>query len=266
MLLTEPERVDELRSRIAAAARAISIRLGPNALAMASAHQPIRLSGGEADMVATAVVGVLAQEMLLAHQEWERSGVSLRSCLVPGCLRQFDMIASLSGAHPEREDWSSDGWLQHRPLSGHACPTHAQALWTSGRHIPNWHRHSDDDARLLCACGWESGQVQFRGHGVTLWQAHALETLNETHNEDVRAAKKTRMTAEELAELAVSAQRRGPGLAAGRTKEQLATGMPDFMRDAVDAHVPGLAALRATADAARERYERGLVTWLGTLR
>ncbi|MFD7340403.1 hypothetical protein ACFV98_31135 [Streptomyces violascens] len=259
-----PERVDELRTRIAAAARAITIRLGPNALAMAAAQQPIRLSGGEADMVATAVVDVLAQEMLLAHQEWERSGVSLRSCLVPGCLRQFDMIASLSGAPPEREDWSSAGWLQHRPLSGHACPEHGQALWTSGMHIPNWHHHSDDDARLLCACGWESGKVQFRGHGVTLWQAHALEVLSKGPGDTVRTVQ-TSMTAEQLAELAVSAQRRGPGLAAGRTKEQLAAVMPGFMRDAADAHVPGLAALRAVADAARGRYERGLIAWLETL-
>ncbi|MFB8310316.1 hypothetical protein ACFC5T_17340 [Streptomyces sp. NPDC055961] len=260
----EPERVDELRARIAAAARAMPIRLGPNALAMASAQQPIRLSGGEADMVATAIVNALAQEMLLAHQEWERSGVSLRSCLVPGCLRQFDMIASLSGAPPEREDWSSDGWLQHRPLSGHACPEHAQVLWMSGSHIPNWHHHSDDDARLLCVCGWESGKVQFRGHGVTLWQAHALEILNKGPGDTVSTVQTT-MTAEQLAELAVSAQRRGPGLAAGRTKEQLAAVMPGFMRDAVDAHVPGLAALRAVADAARDRYERGLIAWLETL-
>ncbi|MEU5661931.1 hypothetical protein GTW69_41560 [Streptomyces sp. SID7760] len=260
----EPERVDELRARVAAAARAITIRLGPNALAMASAQQPIRLSGGEADMVASAVVDVLAQEMLLAPQEWERSGVSLRSCLVPGCLRQFDMIASLSGAPPEREDWSSAGWLQHRPLSGHACPEHAQALWTSGRHIPNWHHHSHDDARLLCACGWESGKVQFRGHGVTLWQAHALEVLNKDPGDTISTVQNS-MTAEQLAELAVSAQRWGPGLAAGRTKEQLAAGMPDFMRDAVDAHVPHLAALRAAADATRDRYERGLIAWLETL-
>ncbi|MGW7314718.1 hypothetical protein [Streptomyces sp. NPDC054865] len=73
------------------------------------------------------------------------------------------------------------------------------------------------------------------------------------------------MSAEDLRELALNSQRRGPGLTAGRTKQALVSVMPDFMRDAVDAHVPGLSELRAAAAAARDRYERELVAWLGTL-
>ncbi|MGW7314717.1 hypothetical protein [Streptomyces sp. NPDC054865] len=177
MTQTVPERVDELHGRIAAAVRATDIRLGPNALVVASAQQPVRLSDGEADALAGVVIELLKREMVLAHREWERSGVSLRTCLVPGCLRQFDMIASVSGSEPERGDWSSSGWLQLRSLSGHACPEHASVLWASGQHVANWRRVSDDDTRLRCACGWESGEVRFRGHGITLWQAHALDVL-----------------------------------------------------------------------------------------
>lgn len=70
---------------------------------------------------------------------------------------------------------------------------------------------------------------------------------------------------EELRTLAVSAQRRGPGLTLGRTKEELAAGMPPWMRDAVDAYVPGMAELRAAAEVSTARYRSGLVRWLDTL-
>lgn len=177
MTTLPPYRVDCYRERIAEAVRAIEIKPGPNALALATAQQPFRMSGSEADLVAAAVMNVLGEDLRQAQEEWEKGGAALRTCLVPGCTRQFDLIASMSGAEPERKIWSSAGWMQHRALSSHACPDHAQALWASGEHVPQWRHESDGDIRLVCGCDWSSGEVHFRGHGVTLWKAHALEVL-----------------------------------------------------------------------------------------
>lgn len=53
----------ELRDRIAAAARTVQLRLGPNALAIAQVGSPIRLSGGEADALADAVLATVQPEL-----------------------------------------------------------------------------------------------------------------------------------------------------------------------------------------------------------
>lgn len=47
------------REKIAAAARTVQIRLGPNSLAMAERGMPITLSGGEADALSYGVMRVL---------------------------------------------------------------------------------------------------------------------------------------------------------------------------------------------------------------
>ncbi|MEV8335073.1 hypothetical protein [Streptomyces niveus] len=70
---------------------------------------------------------------------------------------------------------------------------------------------------------------------------------------------------EDLRTLAVNGQRRGPGGTPGRTKQQFAEVMPAWMRDAVDAYVPGMAQLRAAADVSKDRYLSGLVAWMATL-
>lgn len=70
---------------------------------------------------------------------------------------------------------------------------------------------------------------------------------------------------EELRTLAITAQRRGPGLESGRTKQELADVMPPWMRDAVDAYVPGMAELRAAAEVSAARYRNGLIRWLDSL-
>ncbi|MFD4572070.1 hypothetical protein ACFWNK_01935 [Streptomyces sp. NPDC058417] len=49
-----------LREEIAEAARTVRLRLGPNAVAMAQRGESLILSGGEADAIADAVLGVLA--------------------------------------------------------------------------------------------------------------------------------------------------------------------------------------------------------------
>ncbi|MER5890604.1 hypothetical protein ABT160_42830 [Streptomyces sp. NPDC001941] len=69
----------------------------------------------------------------------------------------------------------------------------------------------------------------------------------------------------ELRTLVLSAQVRGPAGTSGRTKEQLAEVLPDWMRDAIDAYAPGMAQLRASARVSQDRYRDGLVAWMGTL-
>lgn len=57
-----------LRERIAATARRLPIRLGPNALALASRGEVVHLSGGEADRLAEDVLDAVS-EVLDAAQE-----------------------------------------------------------------------------------------------------------------------------------------------------------------------------------------------------
>ncbi|MEU6016901.1 hypothetical protein ABZ826_23485 [Streptomyces sp. NPDC047515] len=100
-----------------------------------------------------------------ALYRWEQEGTLFRMCVVPVCIRELNIAAV------------EPGWLQSRAV-GYACPDHAVALWgdAGGPHVPNWQR-TDDSAVLRCTCGWDAGRTLFRGHGTTLWQAHALETL-----------------------------------------------------------------------------------------
>lgn len=58
-----------LRERIAAAARAVPIRLGPNALAMAQRGEPIILNYGEADALAAALLPLFAAERAAGRRD-----------------------------------------------------------------------------------------------------------------------------------------------------------------------------------------------------
>lgn len=98
---------------------------------------------------------------------------ALRSCLYPGCMREFDTIAHMSGWPPANPAWSGKGWVQMRPtiLTGHACPDHAQAIRD---HRITW--KLIDDAALACSCGWESPTARWRGVPEAAWQEHLLLT------------------------------------------------------------------------------------------
>lgn len=100
---------------------------------------------------------------------------ALRSCLYPGCLREFDTIANMSGRPPATPAWSGKGWIQIRPtiLTGHACPDHAHAVRD---HRITW-QHPDEHTRALtCSCGWESPTAHWRGVPEAAWQDHLLTT------------------------------------------------------------------------------------------
>lgn len=104
-----------------------------------------------------------------ALRRWEEEGTLFRMCTIPGCIRELN-IAKVE-----------PGWLQSSAV-GYMCPDHAPVLWGSpddprDRHAPAWKRVSSG-TRLHCSCGWDAGPARFRGHGTTLWQAHALEVLD----------------------------------------------------------------------------------------
>jgi hypothetical protein len=109
---------------------------------------------------------------LLADSRAFRNQPSLRHCIFPGCLREFDMAARMEGREPARPSWSGDGWHQVGGISpGNICPDHVQDVTEHlGRPIelPNgkWTVH--------CACGWEPTPQTWGGLVRPLWQHHLL--------------------------------------------------------------------------------------------
>jgi hypothetical protein len=97
---------------------------------------------------------------------------SLRHCIFPGCLREFDMAARMEGREPARPSWSGDGWHQVGGVSpGNICPDHIDAVTAHlGRPIElphgKWTVH--------CACGWELTPQAWGGLLRPLWQQHIL--------------------------------------------------------------------------------------------
>jgi hypothetical protein len=100
----------------------------------------------------------------------------LRHCLYPGCMREYDMNAALSGREPERPTWSGTGWLQVRQLDGHICPNHAHVVGNqsgSGPHLPRWDYGADGaPSTLRCPCGWNSPPVRWRRFATEAWKDH----------------------------------------------------------------------------------------------
>lgn len=126
--------------------------------------------------VAAAVVQPLLDKATARGDIWKAKAVAiekdrdallnqpaLRLCVYPHCLRQFD----LSG-QPTRPEWSSKGWLQVRAVDGYVCPDHAAAVRV---HTPRW---LATGTFLVCACGWESPPVRWRGYGAEAWKDHLL--------------------------------------------------------------------------------------------
>lgn len=194
-LMNQPVPVDQLRDRISAALSAAAHQCDGNCglseRECYDAH-PITWSAmvagtthidGSTTAVADMVVGVLKVEMETAWQDWYQRGSTLRTCVIPGCMRQFDLMATWTGQEPDRESRSGKGWLQCRGADGYACPDHAPVLWGDDKaHVPQWGYVTPgapvgSDALLRCSCGWDAGKTRFRGHGTVLWQAHALEVL-----------------------------------------------------------------------------------------
>ncbi|MGW7288972.1 hypothetical protein ACWGH4_26210 [Streptomyces sp. NPDC054847] len=112
-----------------------------------------------------------ANTAINAVERWEAQGTLARLCVIPGCFRQLHL------------DRVEAGWMQSKAV-GYMCPDHAPVLWAAGdgSHIPSWgyqdpEQPNRENYRLRCSCGWTAGPTRFRAHGTTLWQVHALETL-----------------------------------------------------------------------------------------
>ncbi|MEU8378986.1 hypothetical protein [Streptosporangium sp. NPDC048865] len=133
---------------------------------------------GSTTAIADAVLAALAERGLPAPP----AGPALRTCLVPGCLAQYDAIAALTGQQPTRPEWSSEGWRILRsgmafPAGGHVCPTHAQTVI---KHLPR--RATPGEAGWVqgdCACGdWTSPRQRWHGAVRGLWEEHLLDVLH----------------------------------------------------------------------------------------
>jgi hypothetical protein len=98
---------------------------------------------------------------------------SLRNCLFPGCLREFDMAARMNGREPARPSWSGDGWHQvtRGPSHGSICPDHV-AIVTE--HLPRTVDLPNGRWMVACVCDWMSRPQTYGGLLRPLWEEHLL--------------------------------------------------------------------------------------------
>ncbi|MGW0920581.1 hypothetical protein ACWD3J_16385 [Streptomyces sp. NPDC002755] len=77
--------------------------------------------------------------------------MGLRTCLTPGCLKQYDHFATLTGSQPARPEWPGEGWRQvsRGPATGSICPEHVDAVTA---HLPRTVDLPDGRWMVACAC------------------------------------------------------------------------------------------------------------------
>lgn len=90
---------DQLRDRIAAAARTVQLRLGPNALAIATGGGTVPLSGGEAYDVADAVLAEVQPE--LDRQAAELADARAAKRTAAASADRFRDVLSEALGHPD---------------------------------------------------------------------------------------------------------------------------------------------------------------------
>lgn len=100
----------------------------------------------------------------------------LRTCLVPGCLRQYDAVATMTGETPLRPEWSGQGWATLGsgsifPAGGHICSDHKQLVTD---HFPRRLKLPSDRWSVDCACGWTPAPQTWHGVLRALWEQHLL--------------------------------------------------------------------------------------------
>lgn len=138
--------------------------------------QPM-VGGGWSEHMTTNIVAALIR---VEHTP-EYQTASFRICLIPTCLRQMDMIATMGGeplAHPQ---WSGKGWhmVRHSAVhagGGYVCPDHRELIEA---HFPN--RTTDPEPGRIdvhCACGqWANKSLRWHGAARGLWEEHLLEVM-----------------------------------------------------------------------------------------
>ncbi|MFF7476632.1 hypothetical protein [Streptomyces sp. NPDC008092] len=101
---------------------------------------------------------------------------SLRTCLVPSCMRQYDALSCMAGDPPPRPEWSGQGWATLGsgsifPAGGHICPDHRQLVTD---HFPRRLKLPSDRWSVDCACGWNPVPQTWHGVLRALWEQHLL--------------------------------------------------------------------------------------------
>lgn len=121
---------------------------------------------------------------------------SLRNCLYPGCLREFDMTARMNGWEPARPSWSGDGWHQvtRGPSPGSLCPDHVDIVTT---HLPRTVDLPNGRWMVACACEWMSRPQTYGGLLRPLWEEHLLLAAGELQAPVTLAEKPSRMLLDE---------------------------------------------------------------------
>jgi hypothetical protein len=105
--------------------------------------------------------------------------LSLRTCLVPGCLKQYDSIATLTGKEPARPEWAGTGWSTLGsgtvlPSGGHICPGHRELVTA---HVPRCVQLPHGRWTVDCACGWTPTPQTWHGVLRAMWEQHLLTEM-----------------------------------------------------------------------------------------
>lgn len=110
---------------------------------------------------------------LIADANAWRNQPSLRNCLFPPCMHQYDAMAGLAGRPPVRPEWSSKGWHQvtRGPSTGALCPDHVDIVT---EHLPRTVDLPNGRWMVACACGWMSRPKTYGGLLRPLWEEHLL--------------------------------------------------------------------------------------------
>ncbi len=124
---------------------------------------------------------------------------SLRNCLYPGCLREFDMTARMNGREPARPSWSGDGWHQvtRGPAPGSLCPDHVDIVT---QHLPRTVDAPNGRWMVACACDWMSRPQTYGGLLRPLWEEHLLLAAGDLTPPVTLAEKPGRMPLDEHTE------------------------------------------------------------------
>lgn len=97
---------------------------------------------------------------------------SLRTCLFPGCIRQYDGMV-MAGRTPARPEWSGEGWRKvvRGPATGDLCPQHVDIVTA---HLPSTVDVPNGRWMAACVCGWISRPQTYGGLLRPLWEEHVL--------------------------------------------------------------------------------------------
>jgi hypothetical protein len=113
---------------------------------------------------------------LIADSRAFRDQPALRTCLVPGCMRQMDAMSTMAGDPPPRPEWSGKGWATLGsgtifPAGGHICPDHKELVTD---HLPRRVQLPHGRWGVDCACGWAPAPARWHGVLRSLWEEHVL--------------------------------------------------------------------------------------------